>query len=75
MDDSDPITRAIKWAGSEAKLGSLIGCSQVAINKAKKRGKVSAEMAVAIDDLKDCPVSKQELRPDLFKAEEAQPCG
>lgn len=68
-----PIERAIEIAGSEAKLGALIGCSQVAINKAKHRGSVSAEMAVAIDRVTEGKVSKSELRPDLFPKERRQP--
>jgi DNA-binding transcriptional regulator YdaS (Cro superfamily) len=64
-----PIQRAIDIAGSEAKLGALIGCSQVAINKAKHRGSVSAEMAVAIDRATEGKVSKSDLRPDLFSAQ------
>lgn len=60
------IERAIQFAGSEAKLAALIGCSQVAINKAKHRNSVSAEMAVAIDRATSGSVSKASLRPDLF---------
>ena len=61
-----PLERAIAKAGSEAKLASLIGCSQVAINKAKHRGKVSAEMAVKIEVALDGYVTRHDLRPDLF---------
>lgn len=71
MADSDPIERAIKLAGSEEKLGKLCGYSQVAINKAKKRGKCSADMAVAIDKALAGQVTKEQLRPDLFSAASA----
>jgi DNA-binding transcriptional regulator YdaS (Cro superfamily) len=57
----DAITRA---GGTEAKLAARIGYSQVAVNKAKRRGEVTAEMAVAID--KAGLGSKHVLRPDLF---------
>jgi DNA-binding transcriptional regulator YdaS (Cro superfamily) len=70
--DATPIERAIKRAGSEAKLAALIGCSQVAINKAKHRNRVSGEMAVAIDKATEGDVSKSDLRPDLFEPEEAR---
>ena len=66
MDAKTAISRAIELAGSEAKLGELIGFSQVAINKAKQRGKVSAEMAAAIDDALGGQVTKFSLRPDLW---------
>ncbi|MDP2410390.1 MAG: YdaS family helix-turn-helix protein [Pseudolabrys sp.] len=70
--DTPPIERAIRRAGSEAKLAKLIGCSQVAINKAKHRNRVSGEMAVAIDRAFDGEISKADLRPDLFTKEEAR---
>ncbi|HZP68356.1 MAG TPA: YdaS family helix-turn-helix protein [Pseudolabrys sp.] len=62
-----PLVRAIKLAGSEAKLGKLTGFSQVAIHRAKHRGRASAEMAVAIERALEGAVSRAELRPDLFE--------
>lgn len=61
-----PIERAIEFAGSEAKLGEGIGFSQVAINKAKRRGSVSAEMALAIHRFTGGHVPASALRPDLW---------
>lgn len=61
-----PIDRAIAIAGSEAKLASITGWSQVGINKAKRRGRASAELAIAIHRATDGHVSAAELRPDLF---------
>lgn len=60
------IERAIRLAGSEAKLGRGTGFSQVAINKAKHRRHVSAEMALAIHRFLDGAVSAAELRPDIW---------
>jgi DNA-binding transcriptional regulator YdaS (Cro superfamily) len=68
MTESPAMERAIQIAGSEAKLAVLIGCSQVAVNKAKRRGKCSAEMAVEIDRALKGAVTKLELRPDLFSS-------
>jgi len=65
--------RAIRKAGSEAKLAEMIGCSQVAVNKAKRRGRPSAEMAVAIDRALAGDPAKHDLRPDLFEAPSLQP--
>lgn len=61
-----PITKAIALAGSEAKLGAACGVSQNAIWAAKKRGRVSAELAVAIERALRGQVTKAELRPDLW---------
>lgn len=43
------ILKAIRLAGSEEKLANLIGYTQPAINKAKRAGRASPEMALAID--------------------------
>lgn len=61
-----PISRAISIAGSEAKLGKAAGVSQNAIWQAKRRGRVSAELAVRIERATQGLVSRAELRPDLF---------
>lgn len=60
------IEDAIKLAGSEKKLGDLCGCSQNAIWNAKRAGRVSAELAVAIDRATAGQIPKHQLRPDLF---------
>lgn len=66
MSDTSPLEQAIEFAGSEAKLAALIDFSQVAVNKAKHRGKVSAEMAVAIERATKGAVTTNALRPDLW---------
>jgi DNA-binding transcriptional regulator YdaS (Cro superfamily) len=66
MGRHSPIQDAIDIAGSEAKLGEGTGFSQVAINKAKHRGSVSAEMALAIHRFTVGQVSASSLRPDLW---------
>lgn len=71
MSDYAALEKAIKKAGSEAKLAELIGCSQVAVNKAKHRGRVTAEMAIKIARSLEDHVTTHELRPDLFKREPA----
>ena len=65
------IERAIAKLGSEAKLGSACGCSQAAIWKAKRAGRVSAEMAMAIDRATGGEVSRADLRPDLWPGSDA----
>lgn len=62
------IQSAIDLLGSEAKLGKATGYSQHAIWHAKKKGRVSAEMAAAIHQATDGRVAKHDLRPDLFQA-------
>jgi DNA-binding transcriptional regulator YdaS (Cro superfamily) len=68
--NSSQITRlieaAITIAGSEAKLGTLAGYSQNAIWYAKRNGRVSAELANAIDRATKGAIQKSQLRPDIF---------
>lgn len=76
MTDDPPVVRAIKIAGSEAKLAEAVGCSQPAINKAKRRGKTSAALAIAIETAVGGQVTRAELCPEIFgiQAEGAASC-
>lgn len=62
---------AISIAGSEAKLGKLMGKSQNAIWSAKRKGRVSAELASSIDKVTKGAIQKSQLRPDIFPPSEA----
>lgn len=68
-----PLEKAIEFAGSEAKLGEGTGFSQVAINKAKHRNSVSAEMALAIHRFTGGRVPASALRPDLWETPDNVP--
>jgi DNA-binding transcriptional regulator YdaS (Cro superfamily) len=70
MAHASPIDRAIALAGSEARLAEATGFSQAAINKAKHRGHVSAEMTLEIHRFTDGAVAASELRPDLWSRAE-----
>jgi DNA-binding transcriptional regulator YdaS (Cro superfamily) len=60
------VAEAIALAGSEEKLAKITGYSQNAIWHAKRRGRVTAEMATAIAAATDDQVPRHKLRPDLF---------
>jgi DNA-binding transcriptional regulator YdaS (Cro superfamily) len=66
MGTDAAFTRAIRLAGSEAKLAAAIGCSQVAVNKARRRGSVSPQMALAVHRFSSGAVPASALRPDLW---------
>lgn len=70
MSTKAVIERAIAIAGSEAKLGRGTGFSQVAINKAKHKGRASAEMALAIHRFLEGAVPASDIRPDLWASPE-----
>lgn len=58
------LRREIHRAGSEARLATAAGCSQVAINKAKRAGSVSPWMALRLEAATGVP--RQHWRPDLW---------
>lgn len=60
------IEKAIAIAGSEEKLGKLCGCSQHKIWQAKVKGRVDAELALAIHQATEGQVPASTLRPDLW---------
>jgi DNA-binding transcriptional regulator YdaS (Cro superfamily) len=66
MDAHAAFERAIRIAGSECKLAAATGYSQVAINKAKRRGSVSPKMALAVHRFTGGAVPASALRPDLW---------
>lgn len=73
MNVRDQVQEAIKRAGSEAKLGEATGYSQNAIWQAKKRGRVSPAMALAIHRWTNGAVPASSLRPDLWPTEHHVP--
>jgi DNA-binding transcriptional regulator YdaS (Cro superfamily) len=66
MDTAAAFARAIRLAGSEGKLAAATGYSQVAINKARRRGAVSPAMALAVHRFTSGAVPASALRPDLW---------
>jgi DNA-binding transcriptional regulator YdaS (Cro superfamily) len=77
MNATPMIEKAIRLRGSEAKLGKACNVSQGAIWKAKRAGRVSAELALAIEVATEGQVTRWELRPDLWPApnsEIPEPC-
>lgn len=61
------LDRAIEIFGSQAKLGVATDRSQNAVWHARRKGRVSAEFAMAIDTATDGQVSRSELRPDVYR--------
>jgi hypothetical protein len=73
MDVRDLLTRAVSLAGSEAKLGKATGYSQHGIWMARKKGRVSPKMAVAIERAVGIP--KSALCPDIFPPDDGRTHG
>src|SRR5258708_13124180 len=66
MDATAAFVRAIRIAGSECKLAAATGFSQVAINKAKRRGCVSPKMALAVHRFTGGGGPASAVRPPLL---------
>lgn len=66
MTAAEALDRAIDLAGGkDTDLARKIGVTQNAVWQAKQRGKVSPEMAMAIEQAFGGEVLARELRPDL----------
>lgn len=65
MTPSEALDRAVELAGSEKKLGQKVGATQNAIWQARQRGRVTAEMAMKIEQALAGAVQARELCPDL----------
>jgi DNA-binding transcriptional regulator YdaS (Cro superfamily) len=61
------LERAIKLAGGQSKLARAIGYTQNSIWKAKNSGRISAELAIAIEAAMGGRVTKEQLAPEKFK--------
>ena len=61
------IQRAIAAAGSQGKLAKLLGISQQGVSYFLKADRVTGEMALAIEKATKGMVTREQLRPDLFR--------
>lgn len=74
MDTKSHIDRAVELFGSQKKLADAVGCSQQHISLLiRGEVKVSAEIALALDEATKGEVSRRELRPDLFGISRKKP--
>ena len=67
------IERAVELFGSEKKLAAAVGIAQQVLNRAVRRGRVSPELAIAIQKATGGYVTANELRPDLWRRAEDVP--
>lgn len=63
----EAMERAIRIAGSERKLARLAGFSQNAIWHAKKEGRVTGRLAIAVEAATGGRVARHRLCPSLFE--------
>jgi DNA-binding transcriptional regulator YdaS (Cro superfamily) len=65
MTPAEALDRAVELAGSDTELGRRIGSTQNAVWQARKRGSVTAEMAMKIEAALAGAVLARDLCPDL----------
>jgi DNA-binding transcriptional regulator YdaS (Cro superfamily) len=63
---AEAMERAVARAGSEQKLADAVGVRQSYISKAKRTGRVSDRIAIAIHAWSNGDVPGSALRPDLW---------
>jgi len=68
----EAMEKAIRIAGSERKLAKLAGFSQNAIWHAKKEGRVTGRLALAIEAATGGRVARHRLCPSLFEPPSAR---
>lgn len=61
----------LQEAGSQAKLGAILGCSQMAVCKMVRKGRISVPYVIAAEFA--FGVSRHELRPDIYPLPDRQP--
>lgn len=69
------LKRAVALAGGQAQLARLIGgkCKQAHIwNWLNRKGPVPGEYAVLIEDALEGRVTREEIRPDLYRKPKAK---
>ncbi len=69
MTDKTAIEKAIEVLGTQRKLAEILGVSTQAISKWHRR--IPAERVLDIESATGGEVSRQELRPDLYPADNA----
>jgi DNA-binding transcriptional regulator YdaS (Cro superfamily) len=69
----EALARAVNMFGSEKKLAAAVGVAQQVLNRAVKRGRVSPELAIAIQKATGGIVTANDLRPDLWRRAEDVP--
>jgi DNA-binding transcriptional regulator YdaS (Cro superfamily) len=68
--NSHAIQRAADLVGGQSALARKLGCTSQAVSKMCSTGRVPAERVLAVESAVEGAVSRHELRPDLYPAEQ-----
>nr|EES53256.1 MAG: hypothetical protein UBAL3_80150045 [Leptospirillum ferrodiazotrophum] len=72
MKPTSPLRKAIEIVGSQNKLAKILGKRQSVIWAWLKRGTVSAEYVLKVEQATGGRVTRHELRPDLYPKEDQE---
>ncbi|MCE4544616.1 MULTISPECIES: helix-turn-helix domain-containing protein [unclassified Caballeronia] len=64
------IERAAQLLGGQSALARKLGCTPQAVSKMCSTGRVPAERVLAIENATEGAITRHELRPDLYPAEQ-----
>lgn len=68
---TNAIERAAQIVGGQSALARKLGCTPQAVSKMCSTGRVPAERVIPVEQATEGAVTRHELRPDLYPAEEA----
>ena len=63
---ADELARLIEFFGTSARLAQFIGVTPSAVSQWVARGKISATMAIKVQEVTNGRFKKEELRPDVI---------
>lgn len=65
LKKSQELAKVIGWAGGGTKLAKLLGVTKSAVSQWTRRGFVTEQYAVLIEEKTDGRFKKEKLRPDI----------
>jgi DNA-binding transcriptional regulator YdaS (Cro superfamily) len=66
MNDTSHIARAVSIVGGQSALARLVGRTQANVSQWVIKGRVPAEMVLAIEQATKYQVTRHQLRPDIY---------
>ena len=66
-EQKQELERLISWAGSQTRLAHYLDISPQVVSNWVARGRISACMAIKIEEVTNGAFTKRQLRPDVIK--------
>lgn len=69
IEQKSALETLIKWAGDASTLGKVLGESTMTVINWRNRGRMSARAACKLEQIDGCPLTKEQVRPDVMRWE------